>query len=590
MTKLSSLSYFEKWLILGIILGIVIGLADTTYYLLLHLFEDLFIFHFIGMSHPKPLGEGGTLEFTFKPGDYFLIPVATTIGGLIAGLIAYTFAPEAAGGGIDNAIKSYHYLQGKIRWVVAPVKMIVSAITIGSGGSAGNEGPTAQFSASLNSFMSDLLHLTPEDRRRAVAIGIGVGIGTIFKTPIGGALLAAEILYRRDLEPELIYPAFVASAISYAIFGSITGFSPILGYYTGAFNPMRLPMYAVLGLVSGLIAILYVKTFYAINSLFKRFKIPNHVKPAIGGAVAGLIALLAPEVMGEGLSWMNLVEYERFSALYSPILPVFVLIVLLPFLKILATSFTVGSGGSGGVFAPGLFIGAYVGAIVGLLFHYLFPQVVPNIAPFVIIGMMSLIAAAGKVPISVILMVTEMTGSLQLLPGAMIAVAVSYLVSGNNTIYETQLPTRRDSPAHKAEYEVPIMRDIKVRECKLSNVKINVEDNVEKAIQIMIENNFTSLPVVDENDNFIGVVYLRDIENIKKDDNIIKYINRGSPYVSLNSTLEDALEIMARNRARWVAVVNNSKLVGILTEDSITEAYEKRLREGQIESRQENQE
>jgi len=589
MTRLSSLPYYEKWFIIGTILGIIIGAGITIYHLLLDLVEELFIFHFIGMNYPKPLGEGGTLNFVFKPGDYFLIPVATTIGGLIAGLVAYTFAPEAAGGGIDGAIKAYHYRQGKVRWIVAPVKIIASAFTLGSGESAGNEGPAAQLSASLNSFMSTLLHLSPEDRRIAVAVGIGAGIGTVFKTPIGGALLAAEVLYRRDLEPEVIYPAIVATAISYTIYGSVTGFSPILGYYTGAFDPLRLPMYAVLGLVSGLVTILYVKTFYGVQSSFERLKIPNHVKPAIGGAIAGLITLLAPEVMGEGLGWINLIEYERFQTLYSPILPVLALVVLLPFLKIFATSFTVGSGGSGGVFAPGLFIGAYIGASVGLLFHYLFPQIVPNIAPFVIIGMMSFFAAAGKVPIAVMLMVTEMTGGIQLLPDTMIAVAVSFLVSGNYTLYNAQMPTRRDSPVHKAEYEFTVLGSIKAKECQLINIKVNVRDNIEKAIQTMIKNNFTSLPVVDGNDNFIGVVYLRDIEKAKNSDSIIKYITRGSPYISSDSTLEHAMEIMARNRARWVAVVDKGKFVGILTEEAIVEAYNKelkRLRESQPESGQ----
>jgi len=134
------------------------------------------------------------------------------------------------------------------------------------------------------------------------------------------------------------------------------------------------------------------------------------------------------------------------------------------------------------------------------------------------------------------------------------------------------------------------MRSIRVRECQLSNIKVNVKDNVEKAIQIMLENNFTSLPVVDGNDNFIGVVYMRDIEKAKNSGSIIKYITRGSPYISLDSTLENAIEIMARNRARWVAVVEKGKFVGVLTEDTITETYEKRLREIQMESQQENQE
>ncbi|MEM0188872.1 MAG: chloride channel protein [Saccharolobus sp.] len=579
MRLISSLSYFEKWFILGIILGIIAGLAATVFYELLHVFEYIFIFRFINMSYPRPLGEGGTLDFVFHPGNYLLIPVSTTIGGLISGIIVYTLAPEAEGHGTDAVIKAYHYFQGKIRWIVVPVKIIASAITIGSGGSAGREGPTAQFSAGIGSIVADLLHLSPDDRRKAVAVGIGAGIGTIFKTPIGGAILAAEILYRRDIEPEVIYPAIIASAIGYTIFGSIFGFTPVFGYYSGTFNPLRLPLYAVLGLIAGLFAILYPKVFYSINRLFKKIPIPNHVKPAIGGAITGLIALLAPEILATGYGWINLVEFEKFNALYSPILPVLVLIVALPFLKIIATSFTVGSGGSGGVFAPGLFIGAYVGASVGLLFHYFFPNLVPTIAPFVIIGMMSFFAGAGKVPLSVIIMVTEMTSSLQLLPGAMIAVAISYLVSGNNTIYISQLPTRRDSPAHKSEYEIPIMEKIRVSECKLRDIKVYIDDEVSKAIELLNENNFMSLPVVDYNNKFLGIVYLRDLEKARSNDTIVKYLTRGSPYVTPSSTLEQALEIMSRNKARWVSVVDNDKFLGVLTIESLLEAYKLKLKE-----------
>ncbi|MEM0131881.1 MAG: chloride channel protein [Saccharolobus sp.] len=579
MRLISSLSYFEKWFILGIILGIIAGLAATVFYELLHVFEYIFIFRFINMSYPRPLGEGGTLDFVFHLGNYLLIPVSTTIGGLISGIIVYTLAPEAEGHGTDAAIKAYHYFQGKIRWIVVPVKIIASAITIGSGGSAGREGPTAQFSAGIGSIVADLLHLSPDDRRKAVAVGIGAGIGTIFKTPIGGAILAAEILYRRDIEPEIIYPAIIASAIGYTIFGSIFGFTPVFGYYSGTFNPLRLPLYAALGLIAGLFAILYPKVFYSINRLFKKISIPNHVKPAIGGAIAGLIALLAPEILATGYGWINLVEFEKFNALYSPILPVLVLIVALPFLKIIATSFTIGSGGSGGVFAPGLFIGAYVGASVGLLFHYFFPNLVPTIAPFVIIGMMSFFAGAGKVPLSVIIMVTEMTSSLQLLPGAMIAVAISYLVSGNNTIYISQLPTRRDSPAHKSEYEIPIMEKIRVSECKLRDIKVYIDDEVSKAIELLNENNFMSLPVVDYNNKFLGIVYLRDLEKARSNDTIVKYLTRGSPYVTPSSTLEQALEIMSRNKARWVSVVDNDKFLGVLTIESLLEAYKLKSKE-----------
>ena len=203
----------------------------------------------------------------------------------------------------------------------------------------------------------------------------------------------------------------------------------------------------------------------------------------------------------------------------------------------------------------------------------------PTIAPFVIIGMMSFFAGAGKVPLSVIIMVTEMTSSLQLLPGAMIAAAISYLVSGNNTIFISQLPTRRDSPAHKSEYEIPIMEKIRVSECKLRDIKVYIDDEVSKAIELLNENNFMSLPVVDHNNKFLGIVYLRDLEKARSNDTIVKYLTRGSPYVTPSSTLEQALEIMSRNKARWVSVVDNDKFLGVLTIESLLEAYKLKLKE-----------
>jgi len=167
----------------------------------------------LGIILPSPLGEGGNLSFTITT-RYILIPISTTIGGLISGLLVYKFAPEAEGHGTDAAIDAYHNKQGKVRGIVIPIKVLASAITIGSGGSAGREGPTAQISSGLGSIIAELLHLNPEDRRRAVAVGIGAGIGTIFKAPIGGAILGAEILYKRDIEPEIIYPSLIVSAVT----------------------------------------------------------------------------------------------------------------------------------------------------------------------------------------------------------------------------------------------------------------------------------------------------------------------------------------------------------------------------------------
>jgi len=574
LRDLRSLPYLEKWLIMGVILGIVAGLSSLTFYFAIRGVEYFLLESVIGLTVPRPLGEGGSLIFQFHATRYYLIPFVVAAGGAISGLLVYSLAPEAEGHGTDAAISAYHYREGKVRWRVIPIKLIASAFTIGSGGSAGREGPTAQLSAGIGSMIADLMGLTPEDRRRAVAVGIGAGIGTIFKTPIGGAILAAEILYKRDLEPDVIFPALVASAVGYSIFGSIEGFTPIFGNYTGSFDPIRLPLYAILGLIAGLMGLFYIKTFYGVHDTFKRVRLSPYLKPVIGGLLTGTIALLAPEVMATGYGWINLLEYEKFTEFYS-LLPVLYLLVLLPFIKVLATSLTIGSGGSGGVFAPGMFIGAFVGGDVGLLFHFLFPQLVPSIAPFVIIGMVSMFGGAAKAPLSVLIMVTEMTGSLQLLPGAMIAVAISYLVTGNQSIYRSQVPTRRESPAHASEYEQALLAKIKVAQCKLRDIKVSAISPVEETISIMMRNNFFSIPVVDNDDNFLGVAYMRDI--LGKSGDVGKFVVRGVQTVMRQSSLEEALETMSRTKARWAPVVEKGKLLGVLVMEDAMEVYREEL-------------
>jgi Chloride channel protein EriC len=574
LRDLRSLPYLEKWLIMGVILGIVAGLSSLTFYFAIRGVEYFLLESVIGLTVPRPLGEGGSLIFQFHATRYYLIPFVVAAGGAISGLLVYSLAPEAEGHGTDAAISAYHYREGKVRWRVIPIKLIASAFTIGSGGSAGREGPTAQLSAGIGSMIADLMGLTPEDRRRAVAVGIGAGIGTIFKTPIGGAILAAEILYKRDLEPDVIFPALVASAVGYSIFGSIEGFTPIFGNYTGSFDPIRLPLYAILGLIAGLMGLFYIKTFYRVHDTFKRVRLSPYLKPVIGGLLTGTIALLAPEVMATGYGWINLLEYEKFTEFYS-LLPVLYLLVLLPFIKVLATSLTIGSGGSGGVFAPGMFIGAFVGGDVGLLFHFLFPQLVPSIAPFVIIGMVSMFGGAAKAPLSVLIMVTEMTGSLQLLPGAMIAVAISYLVTGNQSIYRSQVPTRRESPAHASEYEQALLAKIKVAQCKLRDIKVSAISSVEETISIMMRNNFFSIPVVDNDDNFLGVAYMRDI--LGKSGDVRKFVVRGVQTVMRQSSLEEALETMSRTKARWAPVVEKGKLLGVLVMEDAMEVYREEL-------------
>ncbi len=574
--KISSLDFFAKWLVLGVILGIIAGLGATVFFYSIKISEAFFGTYLLGMHVPSPIGEVKTILFSIKRS--YLIPFVVGIGGLISGFLFYQFAP-AEGHGTDAAIDAYHRKNGKIRPRVIFLETITSAITIGSGGSAGRESPAAVISAGISSFISDLLHLNEDDRRKMVAIGIGAGIGTIFKAPIGGALLAAEILYKRDLQSDVIYPAIVASAVGYSIFGSFIGFTPIFGYYLMPFNPLRLPLYAILGIALGYMAILYPKVFYWVKAKFNHWGIDNRLKPAIGGLFSGMLAFFFPEIMGVGYGWTQFLISGRFDVLMTFGLPVLVILLVLPFIKILATALTVGSGGGGGVFAPGIFIGGFFGAGLGLIFHFLFPFLVPIniVGGFAIVGMLSFVGAANKVPIAVVLMVVEMTGSLQLLPAAMIAISISYLISGTTTLYESQVLTQRDSPANFGEFNISLLADLKIGDIKhFRNIKINPYERVYYVKEVMAYNSFSSLPVSVDN-QLKGVVYLYDLVDVEEDISISNLI-KGIPIsINYNTTLEQAWNIMSEYKTTWVPVVENNEFLGIATLDSILQLYREKL-------------
>ena len=268
-----------------------------------------------GFFAPTPAGEGASLGIISS--HLYLIPLVTTVGGLCSGILVYGFAPEAEGHGTDAAIDAFHNKKGEIRSRIPLVKLVASAITIGSGGSAGREGPTAQIGAGFGSFLSKRLHLSVKDRRIAVAVGIGAGIGSIFKAPFGGAIMSAEILYMGDFEVETLLPAFIASTVGYSIFASYAGWTPIFGYLNlSAFtDPLVLPFYAVLGIVCGLVGIVYVKGFYGTRAFFQRLRMPRFLKPALGGLLVGIIGMFLPQVLGMGYGWLQIVMSGNFVLL-----------------------------------------------------------------------------------------------------------------------------------------------------------------------------------------------------------------------------------------------------------------------------------
>ena len=571
-------AYFQRWLVIGALIGVVAGVGAILFATAIALCTHWFLGWIVGFTPPDPAGEGITAITPIS--RLWLLPVVTTLGGLLTGFIVFTLAPEAEGHGTDAAIEAFHEKGGRIRGRIPLVKMVASAITIGSGGSAGREGPTAQISAGFGSWLADVLHLDDHDRRIAMSAGIGSGIGAIFKAPFGGALLSAEILYKRDFEADALFPSFVASAVGFVIYGAWVGWTPVFGpgaHYEFT-HVASLVGYLILGVCAGLVGLLYPKSLYGIRGLFHRIHIPNHLKPAIGGLLVGLIGLFFPQALGMGYGYVQFgvnSDYTHIAAW---------LMLVLVFVKVLTTSLTIGSGGSGGVFGPGMVIGGFLVGALWAGLHTVAPGLVAgtNAGAFVVVGMGAFFGGIAKAPLAVILMVAEMTGEYALIAPAMLATMVAYVVTGETSIYESQVPTRLDSPAHKDDYTLPLLQSLTVRDAMVEGLSgalaIATPDTpLDQLATVFHERQAVSVPIVEQG-QLIGVVSAADLGRIGSQElptaRARQVMSRRVLRAYPDESLYQAWLRMTRSGVRQLAVVNRAepdRLVGVLTARAIAQ-------------------
>ncbi len=497
---------------LSFLVGVVAGLGAIAFYYMLSASEHFFFDYLAGY---RPLGAGGEPSLfheTDTPFNRWLLLILPAIGGLISGVIVFWLAPEAEGHGTDAAIDAYLRKSGEIRARVPIIKAITAAITIGSGGSAGREGPIAQIGASFGSLLGRWLKLSSQERRVLLAAGMGAGVGAIFHAPLAGSLFAAEVLYRElDLEYEVILPAVLSSIVAYAVFAMQFGWDSLFIMPAMKFTaPSQLLAYLVLALAVSLGSLLYVRTFYGVRDAFKRLHIPNHFKPAIGGLVVGAIGFFIPQTLGAGYGIIQ----EGLTGKVA--IGLFVMVALG---KIVTTSFSIGSGGSGGVFGPAVVIGGAIGGAVGVGMDQLFPAMGIQPGSFVLVGMAGFFAAAANTPISTIIMVSEMTGNYYLLVPAMWVCFIAYALSKNWTIYEKQLSSRLQAPAHMGEMMEAILQGMRVQEvvsCFDGRPVPTVLENTgaQRLIELFAESEKTSLPLVNDENKLIGTVDGRDLRSI----------------------------------------------------------------------------
>jgi len=581
---------YRRIILIAIVVGIIAGIGALFFFEGLKLGTAFFMEGIVGFQLPK---EGQALQDITQwapPDNLWMILPVICFGGLLSGILVYTFAPEAEGHGTDAAIRAFHG-EGRVRWRVPLVKAVTAILTISTGGSAGREGPTAQMSAGFGSIAADLLGLSARERRLAIATGVGAGIGTIFMAPLGGAILAAEILYKQDFETEAIVPAFLASVIGYAIFGLVEGFEPVFGPGVTSWNVSQIPFFILLGVVSTAVGLIYIHTFYGTNRVFKRvfsrLKIPNHFKPLTGAFLTGTfvlaLAALSPEAAIVGLASLGTGYGFTQLSLYN-MLPIGVLLFL-PFAKILTTSLTIGSGGSGGVFAPGLVIGGATGGAFGSLLHLAFPGIVPieSVPVFVVVGMIALFGAISHAPIGVMIMVVEMTGDFSLLVPAMGAVSVAVLLIGQSTIFREQVLNRSRSAAHRDEYTIEILQDIHVGDVMVPReriVAVSPGDTTGRVLHLIDETLHTGFPVLDGEGKLVGMIALDDVRDNRANgehDILVEDVMSSRVFTVHHScSLREALDLMTEHDIHHLPVVpaeDPRMLSGFVTRTDIMKAY-----------------
>jgi CIC family chloride channel protein len=569
-----NLKQIQRWTILSTLVGVVGGVAAILFYSGLY-YTTHYLLGGVGGYYPAiPAGDVELLAPGINNPNRLLLILIPALGGLIAGILIYRFAPETEGAGTDSVIESYHQNRGIIRTRVPFMKGLTSIITIGSGGSAGREGPIALINAGLGSIMATWLKLTDSDRRIMVICGVAAGIGSIFKAPFGGAIFAIEVLYRQGSESEGIVPAFISSTVAYSILSSVLGWEPLFTMPNYQFkHPSELIFYALLGIACAVTGIFYVHMFHGTKEVFKKLNVPKYFKPAIGGFLLGLLAFLVPESLGVGYGLIQLAIDQKLTV---------GLLILLVLAKIMATSFTLGSGGSGGEFAPTLVIGAMLGGFLGITFNFLFPSIVSESSTFVLVGMAALLAGVAKTPIAAIIMVSELTGNYNLLPPLMLASTLAFIISGRWSIYEKQVESRIDSPAHRREMTIDILELVKVKEAMVSDIiTVDPATKVQTVLNLVHKYGHLGYPVLD-NLNLVGIVTFEDAEKVpidKRDNVRVEEIMSRSLIVTYeDENLEIALRRLLDNNIGRLPVVereDQKRLLGLLTKSDIIREHAK---------------
>lgn len=522
-------------------------------------------------------------------GDYRLI-VVPALGGLLVGPMIYFFAREAKGHGVPEVMEAVALRGGRIRPIVVVVKSLASSISIGSGGSVGREGPIVQIGSALGSTLGQILRMSDERIRNLVACGAAGGIAATFNAPIAGVIFALEVIlgeFSVRYFSTVVISSVTASVVGRIAFGDVPAFA-VPAYQM--VSPWGLLFYAILGLVAAFVAVAFTRILYLFEDLFDAWRgFPEYLKTPIGGALLGVGGLLffranlnqGLGVPGQPVAFFG-VGYEAMEWALLGQGTVLVLLALMG-LKILATSLTIGSGGSGGIFAPSLFIGSMLGGAFGLVVHGLFPDITATPGAFAMVGMAAVFAGAARAPITAILILFEMTDDYRLILPLMLATVVSTVLAeylDKESIYTLKL-SRRGVRLEQGR-DIDVMQGVLVGEAMTTNVDtVSADLSLQELDLLFHETHHHGFPVLDENGELLGIVTLQDLARARErgqwQDRQVRDIATRAPLtVCPDEPMWVALKRLGTRDVGRLPVVdrqNPRRLMGLIRRSDIVRAY-----------------
>lgn len=596
----AELQHLGRFLLHAALVGAVVGLAGSLFVWGLTRVEQGVLEQLAGYRPLRAAGEHLGMEVevpAFRPWLLWIIPALGALGGGLLSILA----PEIRGGGTDAIIHAFHHRAGVVRRRVPLLKALASILTLGSGGSGGREGPTMQIGGSLGSLVGRALQVTERERRILLVAGTAAGMAAVFRTPLGAALLAVEVLHRDDFESDAVVPAVLASVVSYSVFITFFGEATLFAHAPQyPFIPAHLPLYGLMAVLLSVVAVGFLGTMHAVQRITTRLPLPPWLKPAVGGLALGLLSTLILLMVGRqlgagqglgilgggyGAAQVAITGAEWLPTGWRGVQ----LLLLLGVIKMVATSFTVGTGGSAGDFGPSLVIGGLFGGAFGHTAQLLTGSPLIDPGAFALVGMGTFYGGLAHVPIGALVMTCELAGSYDLLVPLMLAEGIAFVMLREHSLYKAQVNTRRDSPAHRNDLIFDVLRETRVSDVVVRDrvfVQFEPQTPAREVLQRMASSEWQdAFPVVGADGKIVGIISSDILRTFAKVPDlgvvtIAHDLMMAPTMIDESADLHSALATMLAQRVRELIVLDKTgTIVGFLDESEIAGVYN-RVTEG----------